>query len=302
MIYAIGLLLISIFVAWAGGHLFIQGVGGMRKLLRISGLTAGLLVASISTSSPELFVGVSSAIRKIPEVSLGDVLGSNVVNIALIMGVFLLLSPKPIVAHTIRIKDVLISCAAPILALLLSLDGVLSKVDGLILLSAFALWLRWLIKEDNLTPDDTEQKTGTVMYFGIGLAMLVVAGYTFTESANDLAKIFEINLFIFSSIVVALGTSMPELVTSIIAIRTKQNDVAIGNLLGSNVFNSLGILGIVALIQPITVSPLIISVPVALAVIATLMVSHTTRSNMQMIGLILIGIYVLSLFSNVLLW
>ena len=122
LLFSVGLLLVSIFIAWAGGNFFIQGIDGARRLLRLSGLTAGLLIASISTSSPELFVGVSSALQGIPEVSLGDVLGSNAANIALIFGIFLLLSPRNLSEKSIRIKDIVISSLAPLAVLLLAFD------------------------------------------------------------------------------------------------------------------------------------------------------------------------------------
>lgn len=291
------LLLISILVAWAGGSLFIQGVDGVRRLFRLSGITAGLLIASISTSTPELFVGISSALREIPVVSLGDVLGSNVVNIALIFGIFLLLSPHQISEKNIRIKDIVISSLAPLSVLLLALDNELSKFDGIILLMLFALWLRWLIKENSTETEEVERRKGTFFHFAVGLGMLVVAGYTFTGSASTLATMLGVNLFFFSSIVVALGTSMPELATSIIAARTKQSAVAIGNLLGSNVFNSLGILGLVCLIQPIAVPAEKIAIPVVFAVVSTLLTSLSTKYTPRSVGAALIAAYAMYIIA-----
>jgi cation:H+ antiporter len=172
---------------------------------------------------------------------------------------------------------------------------VLSKLDGVILLLLFAFWLRWLIKEDQIETEEPERRKGTPFHFAVGLGMLVVAGYTFTESAGTLAGILGVNLFFFSSIVVALGTSMPELATSIIAVRTKQSAVAVGNLLGSNIFNSLGILGLVCLIQPISISATKIAIPVIFAVIATLISSLSTKYSPRSIGAILVGAYLLYL-------
>ncbi len=287
------LLLFSIVVAWAGGNLFVRGVGSVQRWLRFSGITAGLLIASISTSSPELFVGVSSALQETPEVSLGDVLGSNVVNISLIFGIFLFFSARRLSEKSLRLKDFIVSSFAPTIVLLLSLDGVLSKFDGLILLMLFAFWFRWLIVGDKFPVQHTERIEGSRINFLIGLAMLIVAGYTFTESAATLTEILGINLFVFSSIIVALGTSMPELVTSMIALRTKQSDVAVGNLLGSNVFNSLGILGLVCLIQPIAIAPKSIAIPVFIAIVATLTASQAKRFPSRLFGLILIAIYLI---------
>lgn len=298
IIFPVILLMVSILVAWAGGNLFIRGVEGVRRLFRLSGITAGLIIASISTSSPELFVGVSSAIREIPEVSLGDVLGSNVVNIALIFGIFLLLLPHRIPEKSIRMKDIAISSLAPLVVLLLALDGMLSKLDGVILFMLFAFWLRWLIKDDHLELEEINQGKGTFFHFAVGLGMLIVAGYTFTESAGALAKILGVNLFFFSSIVIALGTSMPELATSIVAIRTKKSAVAVGNLLGSNVFNSLGILGLVCLIQPIPISATKIAIPIIFAIVATLASSLSVKLAPRSIGIALIIIYLLYITST----
>lgn len=295
--FAFLLLIISIFVAWAGGNLFIQGVNVVGRLFRLSGLTAGLLIASISTSSPELFVGISSALRNLPEISLGGILGSNMANIALIFGIFLTLSSHKFAKSDIRIKDILISASAPLVVLLLSLDGLLSKVDGIILLFIFALWVRWLTTQ-KITEIEEERRAGTLLHFAIGLSMLVVAGYTFTESTRALGNMLEVNLFLLSSIVVALGTSMPELATTIVALRTKQGAVAIGNLLGSNVFNSLGILGLVALIQPLKISPMIIALPIVFTVIATLVAALSRQFNSRIIGITLISLYALYLVIN----
>lgn len=295
--FACLLLIISIFVAWAGGNLFIQGVNVVGRLFRLSGLTAGLLIASISTSSPELFVGISSALRDLPEISLGDVLGSNIVNIALVFGIFLTLSSRTFAKSDIRIKDILIASSAPLIVLLLSLDDLLSKLDGIILLFIFALWVRWLTTQ-KITEIEEERRAGTFLHFAIGLSMLVVAGYAFTESAGALGSMLGVNLFLLSSIIVALGTSMPELATTIVALRTKQGAVAIGNLLGSNVFNSLGILGLVALIQPISISPKVIALPIAFAVASTLTSALARHLNSRMIGIALITMYTLYLLIN----
>lgn len=299
ILFSASLLFVSIFIAWAGGNFFIQGVDGARRLLRLSGLTAGLLIASISTSSPELFVGVSSALQGIPEVSLGDVLGSNVVNIALIFGIFLLLSPRHLSEKNIRIKDVVISSLAPLAVLVLAFDGILSKLDGVILLMLFAFWLRWLMRGEQGETGEEERRKGSLLHFAIGLGMLITAGYAFTQSASNLAQLLGVNLFFFSAIVVALGTSMPELATSIIAIRAKQGAVAVGNLLGSNVFNSLGILGLVCLIQPISVSPTKIIIPVVFAVIATFTASLSLRYSSRVVGVALVGAYLLYVSATV---
>lgn len=297
--FAFGLLFISIFVAWAGGHLFIQGINIVSRLFRLSGLVAGLLIASVSTSSPELFVGVSAAMRNLPEISLGDILGSNIVNIALIAGIFLIFSTRRLSKNDLRIKDVLIASATPLVILVLALDGFLSKLDGIILLLIFALWVRWLLSQ-KIAMKDEEQRSGTVFHFAIGLSMLVVAGYAFTESAGALANIFGVNLFLLSTIIVALGTSMPELATAIIALRMNRDELAIGNLLGSNVFNSLGILGIVALIQPFEISPSTVGLPVVFAVIATLLLLLSRRLNSLTVGLLLVSLYALYLLVSTL--
>lgn len=297
--FAFGLLFISIFVAWAGGHLFIQGINIVSRLFRLSGLVAGLLIASVSTSSPELFVGVSAAMRNLPEISLGDILGSNIVNIALIAGIFLIFSTRRLSKNDLRIKDVLIASATPLVILVLALDGFLSKLDGIILLLIFALWVRWLLSQ-KIAMKDEEQRSGTVFHFAIGLSMLVVAGYAFTESAGALANIFGVNLFLLSTIIVALGTSMPELATAVIALRMNRDELAIGNLLGSNVFNSLGILGIVALIQPFEISPSTVGLPVVFAVIATLLLLLSRRLNSLTVGLLLVSLYALYLLVSTL--
>jgi cation:H+ antiporter len=298
LIFAFFLLLLSIFVAWAGGNLFIRGVDAVGRTIRLSGAIAGLLIASISTSSPELFVGVSSALRGMPAVSLGDVLGSNIVNIALIFGIFLVLSGHK-TTTSIRLTDILLAAGAPLMILVLGLDSHLSQYDGAVLLGGFALWVRWLLTRP-APPTEESMQNGNMFHFAIGLSMLVVAGYAFTESAHTLATHFGVNLFLLSAIVVALGTSMPELATTIVAVRQHRDGVAVGNLLGSNIFNSLGILGIVLIIHPITVHPLHLALPVGFAVLSTLLGILARRHHPLLVGSGLIVLYALWIIGNAL--
>jgi cation:H+ antiporter len=289
-LFAFLLLFLSIFVAWAGGNLFIRGMDAVGRKVKLSGAVAGLLIASVSTSSPELFVGVSSSLRGMSEVSLGDVLGSNIVNIALIFGVFLLLSRHKTGA-AVRKSDVLLAAGAPLLVFILGIDGNLSQYDGALLLASFVLWVRWLLTRP-MQNSDSVSTDGKVFHFAIGLAMLVVAGYAFTESARTLADHFQVNLFLLSAIIVALGTSMPELATTIVAVRKKHDAVAVGNLLGSNIFNSLGILGIVLLIHPISVNTKHLALPVTIAILATLLGLLARKHNPLLVGSGLILLYV----------
>lgn len=307
ILFSAGLLLLSIFIAWAGGALFVRGIDAFPKIFRLSGLITGLLIASISTSSPELFVGVTSAIKGIPEVSLGDILGSNIVNIGLILGIYLMFAPSSFSTKIIRTMDVLMVSGATILIFLLGFDGIISKTDGIILALSFALWIRWLIKEKRESREESEpEKKGSrgnnFLYFAIGIAMLIIAGNTFTQSAGDLANAFGVNLFLLSTIVVALGTSMPELATSIMAIRLKHNAIAVGNLLGSNVFNSLGILGIVAIIQPITITPSALLTPTLFGVLASLAVLLHKKLNRRIVGACLVAIYAFYILFDAVLW
>ena len=252
-------LLLGVVCAGAGGELFVRGTVGVARWARISPGIVGATVAAFATSSPELSVSLSSALSGRPEIALGDALGSNVVNVALILGVALVISGIRTSPGSIR-RDFPFAVLAPVLTGLLFLDGELSRLDGAILILVFLSWLVATVievrKQRSAAIDVTgESRHALAVLLCIGgMALLVAAGYLIVSGARGVAATFGIDEFIVGATLVAVGTSTPELATAIIAKLRGHDEVGLGTLVGSNIFNNLFIVAVAAMIHPISVA------------------------------------------------
>jgi len=250
-------LLLGIVCAGIGGELFLRGLVGVARRARVSAGIIGATVAAFATSSPELSVGISAATAGKPQISFGDVLGSNVVNVGLILGLALLISGIQASRDTVR-RDFPVALLAPVVLGFLALDGLLSRLDGLLLLGMFLAWLAAVIAEarkqrgQNTVP---LAKHGwvTIVLCVIGFALLVLGGHFVVSGAKSIAISFGISAFVIGATVVAVGTSVPELAATVISQLRGHQEVGLGTILGSNIFNSLAIVGLVALISPIAI-------------------------------------------------
>jgi len=226
--------------------------------MRIAPGIIGATVAAFATSSPELSVAISSGLAGVPQIALGDSLGSNVVNIALILGVALAISGIRSPRDTLK-RDFPVALLTPVVTGILLLDGVLSRVDGCILLAAFCGWLTAAVVEAKRQRSAAPavlsgtNHWATASACGFGLALLVAAGTLIVSGAHGIAEAFGISEFVIGATVVAIGTSVPELATTIIAKLRGHEEVGLGTVLGSNIFNGLCVVGLVAVIHPVTV-------------------------------------------------
>ncbi len=244
-------------LAGAGGELFLRGLVGLARWLRVSPGIIGATVAAFATSAPELSVGISSAAVGRPEISLGDVLGSNVVNVAFILGLALVLARIPCSRASLR-RDFSSALLVPVVLGLLALDGRLSRLDGVVLLGCFAAWMTAVVREARQQRSATEAVPGgsparlVVAASVAGLACLLAGGRLIVAGATGLALHFGIPEFVIGATVVAVGTSVPELATTVIAQIRGQHEIGLGTILGSNIFNCLFILGVASVICPIS--------------------------------------------------
>lgn len=252
-------LLGAVVLAAAGGEAFLRGVLGVSAQLRLPKFLVATTLAAIATSSPELTVSTVAALAGKPEVGLGDALGSNVVNIALILGLALLFGALPARFGDFR-RDFLLAVAAPLLTLFLLLDGELTRGEGALLLSLFALWLVFVARQalahrrETAAQAEAPAWSGRIGFFLLaGLAALILAGHLFVFGATGVARNLGIDLYVVGAVLVAIGTSLPELVTVLIARWRGHDEVGLGTLLGSNLFNGLAIVGATAAIHPIRV-------------------------------------------------
>ncbi len=252
-------LLAGALCAAAGGELFVRGAVGLARWARVApGIVAATVVA-FATSSPELSVAVNSALAGTPEVALGDALGSNVVNIALILGLALAVAAIHSPRESLR-REFPVALLVPIGTAGLCVDGALSRLDGVFMLAVFAVWLLTTANEARRTRSAAGKVLGAQHRWAIvlsclsGLALLVAAGRLIVAGALGLAADFGIDAFIIGATLVAVGTSVPELATAVIAQLRGHADISLGAVLGSNIFNGLFIIGTAATIHPITVA------------------------------------------------
>jgi cation:H+ antiporter len=252
------ILLLGVACAAGGGELFVRGAVGLAQWARIAPGIIGATVAAFATSSPELAVSVSAALAGTPQIALGDALGSNVVNIGLILGLAVVISAIRSTRASVK-RDFPAALLVPAITAGLMFDGVLSRVDGAILLGVFAVWLTATVLEARRQRSATAAVLGEVRHVRIilscivGLALLVAAGYFIVSGARGIALAYGVDEFIIGATLVAVGTSAPELATALIAKLKGHDEVGLGTLLGSNIFNGLFIVAVAALIAPISV-------------------------------------------------
>ncbi|MGI2193266.1 calcium/sodium antiporter [Shewanella baltica] len=240
-----------------GAEALVRGASSIALRLGITPLIIGLTIVAFGTSAPELAVSVKSALAGNSGIALGNVIGSNIANIGLILAITALIRPIQVQSQVVK-RDIPLMILASMLFWGLLLDGELSLIDGVILLSLLFGYLTFSYISSKNSNDEEEIEAGpnnpllSGLFILVGISMLVGGGILFVNGAVDLAKTFGVSEVIIGLTIVAIGTSMPELVTSVIAALKGQSDIAIGNVVGSNLFNILGILGVTAIVHPVS--------------------------------------------------
>jgi cation:H+ antiporter len=246
----------AVALAAVGGEAFLKGVLGIAGWLRMPKLLVATTLAAFATSSPEFTVSSVAALSGKPEIGLGDALGSNVVNIALIFGRALLFGPIRAERQQMG-RDFGLALATPALTWVMLSDGQLSRYEGGFLITVFVVWMVLSIRSATAqrqpaTAGETQAALAmTIVYSVGGLLALVAAGRLFVTGAGNIAAALGLDPYIIGATVVAIGTSLPELVTVLLARWRGHDDIGIGTLLGSNLFNGLAIVGVAATLHPI---------------------------------------------------
>ena len=240
-------------VLWGADRLT-DGATSIAQRLNVPQIVIGLTVVAMGTSAPEFFVSFVSALKGTTDMAVGNVIGSNIFNTLLIVGVAAMVSPMVIATNTVR-KDMPCAVIASLMLLLMSLDNELSRLDAALLFAAFILFMLYTLhlaktgkQEDDLQPPMKPLKA--VFYLLLGLACLIFGSNLFVEAATQVAKSLGVSEAMIGLTIVAGGTSLPELATSVVAAMKGRSAIAIGNVIGSNVFNILMILGITGVICP----------------------------------------------------
>ncbi len=256
----IGLIVLGIFLVLRGAERMTDGAVALAQRMMIPQMVIGLTIVACGTSMPEFFVSLTSAIHGSADMAIGNVVGSNIFNTLLIVGVAAVVAPMIIARSTVR-KDIPVAFMASILLGVMCLDGAISRIDAAILFVCFLLFMAYTIRsarKGEVEVTEEEQKgygTGKSVFLIVyGLALLIVGSNIFVDAATFVARTFGVSDAVIGLTIVACGTSMPELATSVVAAKNGQSALAIGNVLGSNVFNILMVLGLTGIISPLQIN------------------------------------------------
>lgn len=307
------LFFVGLVVLILGADLLVRGASRMAAAFGVSPLVIGLTVVAIGTASPEIAVSLQAAVNGQGDLTLGNVLGSNIFNILFILGITAILTPVVIAEQLIR-KDAPIMLGVSLLALFLSMDGTLGGWDGLILLAGMVIYIVFALRQSRSENRDVQDEyareyaekqprsfrntAGNLVFILAGLGMLVLGARWLVDSAVVVAKALGVSELVIGLTIVAAGTSLPEVATSIIAALKKESDIAVGNAVGSNIFNLLGVLGLGAVFAPDGISVadhvLRLDFPVMVFVaLVSLPIFYIDRRISRAEGALLLGYYVL---------
>ncbi|MBR3532951.1 MAG: calcium/sodium antiporter [Clostridiales bacterium] len=311
--YAV-LLVVGFIALIKGADLFVDGSSGLAKNFRVPGVVIGLTIVAMGTSAPELAVSTSAALKGANEIALSNVIGSNIFNLLVVLGICAVIHPMPI-DKTIIKRDFPISIGITVLTLiavgapfLISGNiaeakmsdniGEVSRIYSIILLGMFVSYIAMLIisaRKDPQEEDGTEPRPlwQCILLILVGVACIIAGGQFVVNSAKAIAVGFGVSETLIGLTIVALGTSLPELVTSIVASRKGENGLAVGNVVGSNIFNILFILGVSCTIHPIAVNfASLIDMAVLIAVSLMTLIFAGSKNIGRVRGAVMVAVYI----------
>jgi cation:H+ antiporter len=276
-------ILIGLAGLFFGGEALVRGSVAIAERLGISKLVIGLTIVGFGTSMPELLVSMNAALAGSSDIALGNVVGSNTANILLILGLSALVYPISNWDSNVR-RDALVALAVAVLTIILVQFAVIGRICGLLMVGALGLYLWSIFAKEKLAPSQITDESdphraprlspllagGAVI---LGLILLVTGADFLVDGATNIARALGISEAVIGLTIVAVGTSLPELATSVSAALRKQSDVALGNVVGSNIFNILGILGLTAFVHPVGVGAGFASFDAPVMLAATLLLA-----------------------------
>ena len=297
----IALLIVGFIFLIKGADFFVEGASGFARKFGISELVIGLTIVAMGTSAPEAAVSITGAISGNADISIGNVLGSNILNVFLILGTAAAIIPIGVGNSTVK-REMPFLILVTMLFILLGLDGKISRIDAgifLILLIGYLIYLyRSAVSGQAEEPENEKQKKALpiwqMLLFIVGGAAMIVLGSNFAvDGAKEIAALFGMSERLIGLTVIAIGTSLPELVTSVTAARKGNADIAIGNVVGSNLFNVLFIIGLTAMIRPMNFARNFITDGIVATVAAVLLwlLARDDRKVGRRDGFVLLGAY-----------
>lgn len=303
MILDLVFLVAGVALALLGGEFFVRGAVDGARLLRVPPGIIGVTIAAFATSSPETSVAINASIGGVGAIAIGDDLGSNVVNVALILALALLLAHMPVTFGEIR-RDLVFAFLTPVLIGAVVMDGQFSRLDGLVLWVTFALWLGMVIREAmehrNRISEEAiskvEHPARSILLGVVGLALLLLAGRLIVDGAEGLALALGLSKFVVGAVVVAVATSSPEMATTLIARIRGHDDLSLGNILGSNIFNGLFIAPLAAVIRPVDIGLQDLGLTLAVGAATIVLVVPLGGSIGRFRGVLLLVAYALYVF------
>ena len=312
------ILIIGFFFLIKGADIFVDGAASIAKKFNVPSMIIGLTIVAMGTSAPEAAVSITSSLAGQNDMSVANVVGSNFFNILMVLGVSSLIAKLPVEKNTIK-KDAPFLIIVSTLLLLFGLDLKISRIEGIILLVLFTYFLIDTIKSAKIsnknTPTDEIATTTieneivneismpkTLLLCVIGIIGIVIGGDMVVNSATSIATAFGMSANLVGLTIVAVGTSLPEFVTSIVAIKKGETEIAIGNVIGSNLFNILLVLGLATTIYPITISILAL-IDISFMVAITILLYLFMKKDCSLVkkhGLILVIIYITYMIYTIL--
>ena len=309
MIFDILLIVLGVAMVLLGADRLTEGAAALARRMNVPEIIIGLTIVAAGTSAPELFVSLVSALKGTPDMAMGNVVGSNTMNCMLIVGCAAMVAPMTISRSTVQ-KDIPFSVGASVLLMILAINAYLGRFDGIILLLGFATFMYYTLlqaKKGQVEQQETVKQINpwlSAFFVVLGLAMLVVGSNVFVDAASDVAYSLGLSEGVVGLTIVAGGTSLPELATSVVAARKGQSAIAIGNVIGSNVFNILLILGLTATISPMQIQGItLVDMGMMLGSVSLVWLFSYTRFTVERWeGALLVGgylVYLCWLLSNV---
>lgn len=294
------ILLLGFFFLIKGADIFVEGSSSIARKFNVPPMVIGLTIVAMGTSAPEAAVSITSSIAGQNDMALANVVGSNFFNILIVLGVSCIISTLPVEKNTIK-KDTPFLLFVSGLLLIFSIDLNISRIEGFIFLAIFTYFLIDTVKtaknsdskvED--VPSEDSPMFKTILLCILGIIGIVLGGDMVVKSASSIAKSFGMSDNLVGLTIVAIGTSLPEFVTSVVAVRKGENDIAIGNIIGSNIFNILFVLGLSTFINPISISMFALF-DVVFMILITILLFIFIKSKNSLIksqGFIFIGLYI----------
>jgi cation:H+ antiporter len=305
------LLILGLAVLIFGGDLLVKGASGIALKLNMDSMVVGLTVVSLGTSAPELIVSIKSALNGNPDIAMGNVVGSNIANLGLVLAITAIVFPIAVNRKVLRIDwPVMVFFAA--LAFIFGLDNLITRFEGGVLLVTLVVYIYKLLQrgKSHLDNGDIEIDTDTGKESMMKLILLLLGGMValylgsewFLGGAMDIGRSFNLSESVIGVTIVAFGTSTPELAASAIAAYRKETDIALGNLLGSNIFNIGAVLGTTSIISPLVIDAKIMNIDILwmLGIAGILFPLMVFKKKLSLLsGIILFSLYCIFIFSQI---